>query len=445
MVALLSPVSLSEFAASMAHISLYEKNPQLAVAVSGGADSMALLLLAHQWAQNYNGTITALTVDHGLRAESKSEALQVQKWCKKFGIKHHILTWSPPEINSAVQAQARAARYTLLTEWCHQNHILHLLTAHHIGDQAETLLLRTARGSGIDGLACMSMNSQMHGIRLLRPLLHMPKSRLLATLKNSGQEWCEDPTNQNLNYTRNHIRSLMDNAPESEMLAMRASQLASSFGNIRNLLENKLASCMTNAVSIFPGGYGFIEKEAFFALPAEYALRAITALISALNSEFDPPRSEKLQRFYDELSAGKISRRSFAGLLFYYQPKKKCFAVYREPKALQGAIIFSAQTPAMWDRRFEVEWDGKLPAAGKLAVRALGRDGIARLKMRKLPVEKAIIQAFPAFWHLEELIAVPHINYLNPAYANITCKARFHPAKALAGKAFFSMNRTDIN
>src|SRR5579863_9177854 len=148
-------LSDTEFAETLDRLGPFERRPLIAVAVSGGADSMALALLADAWAKARRGRAVALTVDHRLRAESTAEARQVARWLRRHGIAHEILTWTAPRPRSGVQAAARAARYALLEDWCLRAHCLHLLTAHHRRDQVETFWLRLTRGSGLDGLAAM--------------------------------------------------------------------------------------------------------------------------------------------------------------------------------------------------------------------------------------------------------------------------------------------------
>ncbi|HZD25370.1 MAG TPA: tRNA lysidine(34) synthetase TilS, partial [Alphaproteobacteria bacterium] len=159
------PLTAAEFAALMAPFAPFEATPALAVAVSGGADSLALALLADGWARRRGGVATALTVDHGLRPEAAAEARRVGRWLAARGIPHRILRWRGDKPATAVQAKARAARYALLADWCRRHGVLHLLTAHHRGDQAETVLMRLAHGSGVDGLAGMARQRRLEGLR----------------------------------------------------------------------------------------------------------------------------------------------------------------------------------------------------------------------------------------------------------------------------------------
>ena len=169
---MITAITVDEFTAAMARCSPFEKNPAIAIGVSGGADSMALLHLAHEWAQRQGGRVLALTVDHNIRVTSAGEAKQVGSWAAALGIEHVILKWSDPDPEaSALQNRARQARHDLLANAAAAHGILHLAIGHHEDDQAETVLLRLSKGSGPDGLAGMSPVIHKLQIRLLRPLL----------------------------------------------------------------------------------------------------------------------------------------------------------------------------------------------------------------------------------------------------------------------------------
>lgn len=420
----------------------FERKPHLAVAVSGGADSMALALLAHRWAKEHSGATTALTIDHGLRPESRQEADQVHSWCRQHGIEHHILSWVPPILSSAIQAHAREARYHLLTQWCKAHRVLHLLTAHHQGDQAETLFFRLARGSGMDGLACMPAVSELNGIRLIRPLLNVSKQQLKDTLTHYNQKWIEDPSNDNLDYTRNHIRHMLAATGQDAILIPQACTVARQMGAIRNTLENKLASYLTQAISLFPEGYGIIHHKAFVQMPPDLGMRTLSALATTLSGKSYTPRQEKLERFYRDMVSDLISRRrTFARLLFIRRLTRGYWLVCREPNTIEQPIALSDGDDRLWDQRFRVSWTGE---SLHMSVRALGSDGIKILEKQgykhAVPLEKPALSVLPSFWHLESLAAVPHIQYNHPDYGHMAFNATFFPAKPLAGRAFFSMN-----
>jgi len=177
----------------MASFAPFETLPQLAVAVSGGPDSLALVHLADLWARRRGGSAVALIVDHRLRPESGREAHRVAGWMAAAGISRRILRAGEPLPEANIQDWARDARYALLSAACRRAGILHLLTAHHRDDQAETLLLRLGRGSGLDGLSAMAPVVELTDCRLLRPFLPVAKSELIGWLRSKGLEWIDDP------------------------------------------------------------------------------------------------------------------------------------------------------------------------------------------------------------------------------------------------------------
>ena len=339
------------------------EKPDIAVAVSGGADSMALLLLASDWASARGGVVTAITVDHGLRKESAYEAAQVGESCASYGIKHHTLNFPSPlagegqgggdvndkwhtpspyplpqgeEVLKVTQETARNARYQLLAQWCTDHQTPYLLTAHHRDDQAETLFFRLARGSGLDGLACMRPAVMRDGITLLRPLLPIAKARLIATLEARGQEWIEDPSNQSPNYTRNRIRALIDATGNADSICERAYAISERLGAFRSALERKTQAKIDECVTYKEDGSAALDCAAFLALEPEYGLRVITALVIKIGQGEYKPRTEKLERFYAQLckdiQAGSAKKRSFAHCMFTPYLKKGFIIVRAEIK-----------------------------------------------------------------------------------------------------------------
>lgn len=207
----------SVFNSTMQRLMLHCSNPRLLVAVSGGSDSVALLRLLHQWGGEYGGQVQAATVEHGLRPESAAEAEQVGRWCADLGVEHHILRPPVPLKPPGLPAKARAMRYQLLLEHANTHGALHLLVAHHAGDVEEGIVINLHRGAGLRGLASMEEESYSHGIRLLRPLLHVSKQQLQAYLHMQGQDWLEDASNSAPTQYRNRVRMALEDMPQGRL------------------------------------------------------------------------------------------------------------------------------------------------------------------------------------------------------------------------------------
>src|SRR5205809_2416815 len=185
--------------------------PAIVLAVSGGPDSIALMWLAARWrrALARGPRLIAVTVDHGLRSEAAAEARRVKRLARSLDLPHRTLRWTGPKPRTGLPAAARAARYRLLAQAARAAGATHILTAHTRDDQAETLLMRLLRGSGIAGLSAMARITERHGLTLARPLLDVAKSQLSATLKQAKIGFVDDPTNRDMAFTRPRLRALL--------------------------------------------------------------------------------------------------------------------------------------------------------------------------------------------------------------------------------------------
>lgn len=429
----------------MARCAPFERAPSLAVAVSGGVDSMGLLHLAHGWAQARGGSVTALTVNHHLRDEAAAEVAQVAQWCAGLGIFHHTLHWEPPEGRNQLQANAREGRYALMSEWCRAQQVLHLLCAHTRDDQCETLFFRLARGSQMEGLAGMPLVKDLHGVRLLRPLLGTTKGELKAYLQAIGQAWVEDASNHKPVYSRNHIRLQLAEGVNAQRVSEQASGLTHAFAAIRNALFLNNVSFLTDAVCLYPEGYARIDGEAIRTCGQEEGVRLLGALLPALGGEYHPPRADALQRLWEGLSNGQ--KRSLAG--FVFSMDRHGLLVTREKAALpEMQVLHGNYWEGRWDGRFSVCFDNSGPLTG-FSLAPLGKAGVnAALREVKLPSALRVppaLKALPALWHLEALVAAPHIGYRDRSFKNIRFEAMFCPAKPLADSPFFSFNTAMLN
>ena len=269
---------------------------RLGVAVSGGPDSLALLLLA---AAARPGLIEAATVDHGLRAESREEADMVASACGKLGVPHSILPadWiQPPAAN--VQAEARTMRYRLLTDWAEGRGLPALATAHHADDQAETLLMRLARGAGVRGLGGTRNRRKLtEQLTLVRPLLGWRKSELVAIVEEAGLEAVDDPSNRDPKHDRSRIRQALEQAEWADPARLAAS--ASALRDADEALDWALAPLIASRIRREDDAL-LIEP---FDLPRELKRRLLAAAFGELGAP--APRGPDLIRALDSLDAGQ--------------------------------------------------------------------------------------------------------------------------------------------
>lgn len=433
------PPTRGDFARLMAGFAPFEREPHLAVAFSGGGDSMALVLLAQDWAQRCNGRITALTVDHGLRPDSAQEAAQVAAWCAARGVAHAILRRTGPAPSSGIQAEARAARYSLLERWCAERGVLHLLTAHHREDQAETVLMRMERSSGGDGLAGMASVAERRAIRLLRPLLGVERARLRALLAARGEIWIEDPSNENPRFTRVRLRRQIA-AGAGVPTAHQLAAIGKEFGAARAALEAVRARLLARTAMLHPAGFAWLDPLAL-AAPPELGMEALAAIIVTVSGSVHSPRSERLKRLYTALARGLAGGGRTLGGCLVLQRRGRLL-ICREPAAVAPAVAVVPGQRACWDERFVLGLDGTAPPG--LVCGALGDDAPAIA--RDLPPERlaglppAVRAALPALRCAKGVVAVPALGYFGSGHKKdawaAALRVEFRPRCPLAGARF---------
>lgn len=310
----------------------------LVLAVSGGPDSTALLVLAARWraALGKAPKVVAVTVDHGLRKESRAEASAVKRLATRLDVTHLTRRWSGAKPSTGLQDAARRARYRLLIETARRAQADHILTAHTLDDQAETVLFRLARGSGIAGLAGMARESTLEGVTLVRPFLYVPKARLTATLAAAGIGYVDDPSNRDPRFTRPRWRMLMpalaQEGLDASRLALFARRMARADAAIEAATELAAAS-----VTCEPRQDAFMRLRSveFGKLPAEIAIRLLGRVIDRVGDE-GPVELGKLEALYEALAAALAQtpaapfRRTLAGALM----------------TLSGPVLEVARAPA---------------------------------------------------------------------------------------------------
>ncbi len=429
-----APLDDASFAALIEMLGPFERRPRLAVAVSGGPDSLALCLLADRWARRHDGAIVGLTVDHGLRPEATGEARQTGAWLRERGIEHRILTWRGPKPSTRIQAAARDARYRLIGNWCRGADVLHVLLAHHRDDQAETVALRRARQSGPDGLAAMAAVRELRGLRLLRPLLPIPKTRLRATLESLGQPWIDDPSNRDATFARARLRQA--GSLDAERLALEGA----AYSERRAVRDQAVAGWLAANARIDPGGFARLRLAALRAAPSELAERVVQQSLMTVGGAVYPPRRARLQGLMAALRAALRDGSDFGGrtlggcrLIPWHDDLLMC----REAGAIGDVMALRTGTWQCWDQRFDLMLTGSAP---DLTVRAFGQAGLppwahpARPIWRRLPAP--VRASLPAVWQHDRIVALPHLDAVDPALVGLRVALRFRPPVPLAGPSF---------
>lgn len=306
-----------EFAKSMGQLGPFEEKSVIAIGVSGGSDSLALLCLLSQWTRQMGGDVYAITVDHQLRVESEEEVRFVAGVAKKMDIKHIGLKWEYEQKPLAnIQEQARIARLTLLTQWCREHNVMHLVLAHHADDQAETFILNLTRGSGLKGLSGIKPLALFNKVRILRPLLSFTKKQLEDYLKSYIDHWVQDPSNQDPRYKRAVVRNLLQSSLFSdltdgskELLQHRINLAISHLARVDSMIDDMVQKA--SKLVILSDSERKIEMDylLFKELYQEVALRLLAECLMKISCRHDKtPRFTSLKRLYDLLLSNEVCR-----------------------------------------------------------------------------------------------------------------------------------------
>lgn len=332
----------------------FERRPHIAVGVSGGADSMALVLLIDGWARPLGGRVTALIVDHDLRPESADEAATVSRRLSGLGIDSRILCWQHDNSRSAIQERARAGRYQVMEQFCKDNGVLHLATAHHADDQTETMLMRLQRGSGTDGLAGIPATRELTWCRIIRPFLGVRKQTLIHYLRSRRVEWVEDSSNANPAYERSRVRHLISSEGiNAEGYAVSAARYA----RLREAVDVAVSKWLALNAKLSRFGYLQLDYLRLFEAPEDIRLRVLSRAATVIGGKVHPPAIASIERLENNLQRGKPS--TLSGVIFRQHDDQ--LIACREARNLPPLTHISARH-LRWDGRFQIdtgEYTGK--------------------------------------------------------------------------------------
>ena len=371
----------------------------LGVAVSGGGDSMALMALLAGWAAGRGVTLAAVTVDHGLRPEASEEAALAARQAARFGLAHDTLKWGGWDGAGNLQDAARRARAGLIADWATARGIAAVALGHTLDDQAETVLLRLARGSGVDGLAGMAPRRRADGVTWLRPMLALGRAELRDWLAAEGIPWADDPSNLDPRFDRVKARRALTALAPLGIGAGGLAATARHMARARRALEEAVRDAARALARATPTGDVEIARDGLARLPAEIRLRLMAHALRFVASAPYRPRLDALERLTDAALAGR------GGTLHGCRVEAggPALAVIREAAALRDT---TAQPGALWDGRWRVTGPAGAPAG--LRVAALGESGLAACPdWRETGAHRASLLASPAVWAGERLVAAP--------------------------------------
>jgi tRNA(Ile)-lysidine synthase len=417
------------FSRTLQAIGGFESPPTLAVAVSGGADSLALAFLAEQWVHERQGKIIVFHVDHGLRPSSTEESQTLKVWLDRQNIPCYVLNWKHSEVTTSIQHQARDARYNLLFQKCEELKVLHLLVAHHQEDQLETFLLRLSRGSGLKGLASMPPVIEKNNLRLLRPLLHHSKQDLISFLQKLSHPYFEDPSNQNEFFGRVQMRQALS---FMKLKGINSSGMLTSIHKIKqahDTLEGQVLRILAQDSHISPFGYASISHKAFENLSFDLTCRILEKLINCIGGNIYGPRHESLESLCEKFLETYLYQGRTCGGCYLKSSKHRLF-IMREPAAVEDAHAICTQENFKWDSRFFVDKVQEKALYFKLRVQMLGRVGREQLKQMPflLPNIPIIVQqTLPALWEGENVVSAPGLGIVVEKKFHDLVRIRFSP------------------
>ena len=369
---------------------------RLGVAVSGGGDSVALLHILSRCFDPGTVELHAATVDHGLRQEAADEARAVAALAEILDVPHSVLTWRDWDGAGNLQDQARRARYRLLGDWARARGIEQVALGHTADDQAETVLMRLARSSGVTGLSAIPARRTLHGVTFLRPMLGLERAALRAYLRRQGIAWAEDPSNDDDRFDRVRARKALQ---VLEPLGLTATGLAAVAGNMAQAREalDWYSFLAARELARIDAGAVVLDLRGFRVLPEEIARRLLVRAVMWISGADYPPRRSATATVLGALRRGRSATLGGCRVL----SAQGAIWICREYNAVRA---LSLPAGATWDGRWQLYGD----SAADIELRALGRRGLRHCQdWRDSGRPLAALAATPAVWSGDDLVAAP--------------------------------------
>lgn len=373
---------------------------KMGVAVSGGGDSMALLLLLRDWAKTVNCQLSVVTVDHGLRKDAAAEAAMVARITREFGLSHDTLKWTGWDGAGNLQAEARSARVRLISEWAKARGIDVVALGHTADDQAETVLMRLARGSGVDGLAGMSAARMREDTTWIRPILRLRRGDLRGYLEAQNTQWIDDPSNEDTRFDRVKARQAMQALAPLGINVARLQATADIMAQARDVLRNAAGDLAVDAATQHGGDIVF-DTAKLAGAARETRFRVLSGALRFVGSHIYRPRLAQLEDAWAAIITGTPRQLHGCHIL----PKGGQIRICREWQAVRDMAVPGGD---VWDTRWRVFRPGSVENSADTQIRALGENGIRMCdQWRETGFARASIASSPAIWHGDVLLAAP--------------------------------------
>lgn len=390
--------------------------PPVAMAVSGGGDSLCLAWLASFWRKN----LLALVVDHGLRPESGQEAHQTVARLQNMGISARLLVLTDLKKGPAIAHRARNARYASLIAACQEHGCTDLLLGHQADDLAETVWMRQNAGSGPEGLAGMGWITVRPDIRLIRPLLGFSRQALRNTLREAHIEWVDDPSNQDQRAERVRLRYMLQKNDQRAHFW----QLGMQLGQVRMQKEHERAAQLAQQVVMYPEGWANLGSE----LPE---VDVLSALVRSIGGAEYPPAQSAVARL-KKMSA----EATLAGVRLLWHEQQ--WVLLREEAAMAPAV--QAENGTVWDNRFVL----RLPASVRKEELMVAGAGYGLERKIRNGLQARFCAVLPALWRKGKRVAVPHLNWVADDEPDLYAAAFiFRPAVSVTSSSVYGVVAQD--
>ncbi len=367
---------------------------KLGVAVSGGSDSIAALNLLSGAARARGISVAAITVNHGLRPEAEQEAEFVSETCDKLGIRHDVRRWQDWDGAGNLQAEARNARYALMADWARETGVDHIALGHTQDDQAETFLMRLARGAGVDGLSEMRRVFSRDGVTWLRPFLRSSRAALRAHLLRHGLTWVDDPSNEDPQFERVRLRNAMGQFDDLGLSIQNLSQSAQHLGDVRDALDHYVAQAARDSVQLDQGDVLLADIP---DAPVEIRRRLLSRVLHWMSGAEFAPRGAAISQLQNGLEA--TGKHLLAGCIATFADGQT--RITREWNTVRDV---DCATDQIWDNRWRLEG----PHAPDLRIAALGEAGLSQCgDWRGGGLPRISLLSSPAIWRGQTLVAAP--------------------------------------
>jgi tRNA(Ile)-lysidine synthase len=373
---------------------------RLGVAVSGGGDSVALLSVLVGYARDHGIALHVVCVDHGVRPEAKQEISFVADLCRRWDLQHHVEYWTGWNGEGNFSAKARDARYALMADWACANDITHIALGHTADDQAETFLMRLARGAGVDGLSGMASSRSSRGITWVRPFLTVERAALRTFLRASGLDWCEDPSNENRDYERIKVRDALTVLGTLGITVDGLLNVAHNMTEAREALDWQTFQAARDLATVRHGVI-VMDKGRFDTHPKEIRRRLLVHTVRWISGNGYPPRGGTVTRTLEAIANGRTVTLDGCQIM----SDGSQIWVFREYDAVRSLTSEIGET---WDVRWLVDCADDDP---DLQVRALGFDALTSIDgWRSVGLPRAALASSPAVWCNGQLVAAPVAN-----------------------------------